>query len=224
MSWASKTLMFKNKGQRPVMSIIKNLLGRTIAPAAYPLMILPLTVAAVIMCLDVGLVFYRHRLSGQFGCVQFGAMRANGNAIPARAMAEDPDAAPGCALTHRSRNDPARSRSRGILHSAWLDGLPFLLRAFAGRRWVTGPRPAIAAKPLRRGEDTDLNGRLNAAPPGLWQAGLHRNTTSSPGHRALPLVCRKLVLLARNGDTIQNRPGATAAAWCGLNIRKTKRC
>ena len=163
------------------MRVVKGALDRigalVILVLASPLLLLITSLIA----LDSGPVIFGHRrigLEGQeFRCLKFRTMVVDADAVLARTLTEDPDAAAEWAANHKLRQDPRVTRLGRILRVTSLDELPQLFNVLRGEMSLVGPRPIVREEIDRYGQDIAYYYCVRPGLTGLWQVSGRSDTS-----------------------------------------------
>ena len=129
-----------------------------VAAAAGLLLLFPilLMVAVLIYARDPGPVLYAHKRIGRHGrvfrCLKFRTMVLESDAVLAKHLAENPEAAKEWAATRKLRADPRVTRIGAKLRKSSLDELPQLLNVLKGEMSLVGPRPIVLEEARHYGE------------------------------------------------------------------------
>ncbi len=134
-----------------------------------------LVLTGLIKSSSTGPALYCHRRVGlngrEFGCLKFRTMHVDGDAILAKFLSQNPDAAREYAETAKLRKDPRVIRGIGtLLRKTSLDELPQFYNVLVGQMSVIGPRPVTRAE-MDRFYGPRAHVVLAARPgiSGLWQ-------------------------------------------------------
>ena len=152
-------------------------------------LLLPLLIAlyAIVRMTDNGSGFFGQPRRGfggsDFLCWKFRSMVVDGDAVLARHLASDPDAAREWAETHKLRDDPRVTRIGRFLRKTSLDELPQLLNVLKGEMSLVGPRPIVHAEAVRYGLSYRHYIATRPGITGLWQVSGRSGTTYA--HRIL---------------------------------------
>ena len=138
-------------------------------------------VALVLKLTEPGPVFYAHERVGRtgrrFACLKFRTMVADGDAVLARCLAEDPAARAEWAATRKLRDDPRVTALGRLLRQTSLDELPQLLNIIRGDMSVVGPRPVVDAELERYGRSASAYLSVRPGLTGLWQVSGRSDTS-----------------------------------------------
>jgi exopolysaccharide production protein ExoY len=132
-----------------------------------------LGIAACIWARDPGPILYSHRRIGKdgrtFGCLKFRTMAVDADAILARHLAENPDAAREWEETQKLKDDPRVTPLGRTLRRLSLDELPQLINILKGEMSVVGPRPIVKDEVRHYG--AAIRDYISVRPglTGLWQ-------------------------------------------------------
>ena len=132
-------------------------------------------IAVVLKCTNSGPIFFVHQRVGlhgrTFGCIKFRTMRADGDRILERHLAENPDARREYEEFRKLQYDPRVVPVIGrVLRSASLDELPQFVNVLLGHMSVVGPRPVTSSE-IDQHYEACAPDVLSARPgiTGLWQ-------------------------------------------------------
>jgi len=132
-----------------------------------------LTIAACIWARDPGPILFSHQRIGKngqpFGCLKFRTMSVDGDAILARHLAENPEAAREWNETQKLRDDPRVTPFGRLLRRTSLDELPQMFNILAGEMSVVGPRPIVKDEMRFYGEAIHDYVSVRPGLTGLWQ-------------------------------------------------------
>ena len=132
-----------------------------------------LMVAVLVRFTDPGPVFFAHERIGKrgrrFKCLKFRTMAQDGDAILARHLRTDPDAAKEWNTTRKLRDDPRVTRLGDALRRSSIDELPQFWNILVGDMSVVGPRPIVDEE--IKHYDNAIFDYLSVRPglTGLWQ-------------------------------------------------------
>ncbi len=162
---------------RSVKSAFDRISALILLILASPLLLL----ISLLVSRDGGPVIFGHRRVGrggtEFRCLKFRTMLTDGDAVLARLLAENPEAAAEWAANHKLKSDPRVTRVGRLLRVTSLDELPQLLNVLRGEMSMVGPRPIVRAEVNRYGRDITYYYRVKPGLTGLWQVS-GRSTTS----------------------------------------------
>jgi exopolysaccharide production protein ExoY len=155
-------------------SLLKNVMDRVLAALAL-LILSPMLamVAALIYTRDPGPVLFAHERIGKHGrrfkCLKFRTMVADGDAVLARHLRHDSDAAAEWRETRKLQDDPRVTPLGDLLRRSSIDELPQLFNILWGQMSVVGPRPIIDSEVGYYGDA--IYDYLSVRPglTGLWQ-------------------------------------------------------
>lgn len=140
-----------------------------------------LVVMALVRLSDGGPAFYGHKRVGRYGrpfqCWKFRTMIPNGDAVLAKHLAENPEAADEWHATQKLRRDPRVTPIGAFLRVTSLDELPQLWNVLTGEMSLVGPRPVTRAELDRYAKDRKFYLLVRPGVTGLWQVS-GRNRTS----------------------------------------------
>ncbi len=176
-------LVSRNNLARPFRRILKAAFDHVAATILLALLAPLLLALSIIVRLDGGPAFYRHRRIGaggcSFDCIKFRTMVLDSEHVLRRVLAEDPAAAEEWAATQKLGNDPRVTRFGRFLRRSSLDELPQLLNVLRGEMSLVGPRPIVQAEIARYADDIDYYYETKPGLTGLWQVS-GRSDTSYP--------------------------------------------
>jgi exopolysaccharide production protein ExoY len=139
-----------------------------------------MAVAACVWLRDPGPVLFRHRRIGKdgepFDCLKFRTMAVDSDAILARHLEENPEAAKEWRETRKLRNDPRVTRLGAILRKTSLDELPQLINIVKGEMSVVGPRPIVQDEVQHYGNAIHDYCSVRPGLTGLWQVNGRSDT------------------------------------------------
>jgi exopolysaccharide production protein ExoY len=132
-----------------------------------------LLIALLLKVTDRGPVLYRQPRVGfrssAFGCFKFRTMVIDGDAVLARHLRDNPEAAKEWAETRKLKRDPRVTAVGDVLRQMSLDELPQLWNVLRGDMSIVGPRPVVIEEIAMYGSSA---GHYLLARPGLtgaWQ-------------------------------------------------------
>ncbi len=177
----SMMLCYATSRDKPVSRILKAALDVCVAGVAM-LALLPLfAVIAVLIKTDGGPVFFAHRRIGSFGrnfrCLKFRTMVQDSDAVLARVLESDPDAAWEWAETQKLRRDPRVTLIGRVLRKTSLDELPQLINVLRLEMSLVGPRPIVSREIGRYADDISYYYETRPGITGLWQISGRNDTT-----------------------------------------------
>lgn len=160
----------------------KRLFDLSVALAClFLLMPLFVLVGFLVWAVDRKSPFYSHRRLGRggktFGCLKFRSMRADGDAILARHLADNPVAQAEWARTRKLKNDPRITPIGQLLRKSSLDELPQLINILRGDMSLVGPRPIVDAEVEKYGEAAPAYFAVRPGLTGAWQVSGRSDTT-----------------------------------------------
>jgi len=174
-------LVSRNNLARPFSRILKAAFDHAVAMVLLVLLAPLLVVLSLMVRLDGGPAFYRHRRIGaggrNFDCIKFRTMVLNSDRVLQRMLADDPAAAEEWAATQKLRNDPRVTRLGEFLRRSSLDELPQLLNVLRGEMSLVGPRPIVQAEIARYADDIDYYYETKPGLTGLWQVSGRSDTS-----------------------------------------------
>jgi exopolysaccharide production protein ExoY len=158
----------------PIGGVPKRLLDIFVSSSALlafaPLFFL---VALLLKVSDRGAILYRQPRVGfrssTFGCLKFRTMVMDGDAILARYLRDNPEAAKEWAETRKLKRDPRVTAIGQVLRQTSLDELPQLWNILRGDMSIVGPRPVVVEEITMYGPSA---GHYLLTRPGLtgaWQ-------------------------------------------------------
>jgi lipopolysaccharide/colanic/teichoic acid biosynthesis glycosyltransferase len=132
-----------------------------------------LLLAAAIVTLDGGPVFFLHRRIGKGGvpffCIKFRTMVPNAQTALDSLLEADPVARQEWDSNFKLKRDPRVTRVGRFLRQSSLDELPQLINVLRGEMALVGPRPIVAAEVGRYGPDIAYYYRCRPGITGPWQ-------------------------------------------------------
>jgi exopolysaccharide production protein ExoY len=132
-----------------------------------------LAIAASIWARDPGPILYSHRRIGKdgrtFGCLKFRTMAVDADAILARHLAANPEAAREWEETQKLKDDPRVTPLGRTLRRLSLDELPQLINILKGEMSVVGPRPIVKDEVRHYGAAIRDYVSVRPGLTGLWQ-------------------------------------------------------
>jgi Undecaprenyl-phosphate galactose phosphotransferase WbaP len=174
-------LVSRNNLARPFSRILKAAFDHVVAMVLLVLLAPLLLVLSLLVGLDGGPAFYRHRRigagGGSFDCIKFRTMVLDSDSVLRRVLAEDPAAAEEWNATQKLRNDPRVTRLGQFLRRSSLDELPQLLNVLRGEMSLVGPRPIVQAEVARYADDIDYYYETKPGLTGLWQVSGRSDTS-----------------------------------------------
>lgn len=148
-----------------------------IAPAALPLILL----LALIVKLDGGPAFYKHRRVGlhgrEFDCLKIRTMVPNADARLQDYLRAHPAQREVWEAHFKLENDPRITVIGAFLRKTSLDELPQFLNVLRGELSLVGPRPVTRPEIRKYGQAAQIVLRTHPGMTGLWQVN-GRNDTS----------------------------------------------
>jgi Undecaprenyl-phosphate galactose phosphotransferase WbaP len=175
-------LLTRNNGlDQPLPRFIKRTFDLVVASAALVFLGTILATVALIVKLDGGPAFYRHRrigLEGKvFKCLKFRSMVAKSDMVLARYLEKNPAADIEWQRDHKLRRDPRITRLGRFLRRTSLDELPQLFNVLRGEMSIVGPRPIIVAETEKYDNDIAFYYRVRPGITGLWQVSGRNNVS-----------------------------------------------
>jgi len=174
-------LVSRNNLARPISRIIKLAFDQVVAMALLVLLAPLLATLSLLVRLDGGSAFFRHRRIGAagqtFNCFKFRTMVVDADSVLRQVLADDPAAADEWASTQKLRNDPRVTRFGRFLRRSSLDELPQLFNVLRGEMSLVGPRPIVHAEIARYGDDIDYYYETKPGLTGLWQVSGRSDTS-----------------------------------------------
>jgi undecaprenyl-phosphate galactose phosphotransferase len=174
-------LVSRNNLARPVSRIIKGAFDQVVALVLLVLLAPLLVCLSIMVRMDGGTAFYRHRRIGAggriFDCIKFRTMVPDADRVLQKLLAEDPAAAEEWQNTQKLRNDPRVTRLGRFLRRSSLDELPQLLNVLRGEMSLVGPRPIVQAEIARYADDIDYYYETKPGLTGLWQVSGRSDTS-----------------------------------------------
>jgi Undecaprenyl-phosphate galactose phosphotransferase WbaP len=174
-------LVSSNNLARPFSRILKAAFDHVVAMVLLVLLAPLLLALSLVVRLDGGPAFYRHRRIGAgghaFDCIKFRTMVLDSERVLRRVLDEDPAAAEEWAATQKLRNDPRVTRFGQFLRRSSLDELPQLLNVLRGEMSLVGPRPIVRTEIARYADDIDYYYETKPGLTGLWQVSGRSDTS-----------------------------------------------
>jgi undecaprenyl-phosphate galactose phosphotransferase len=174
-------LVSRNNLARPFSRIIKAAFDHVVAMMLLILLAPLLGTLSMMVRLEGGPAFYRHRRIGAggrtFDCIKFRTMVVDSEAVLRRVLAEYPEAAEEWNATQKLRNDPRVTRLGQFLRRSSLDELPQLFNVLRGEMSLVGPRPIVQAEIARYADDIDYYYETKPGLTGLWQVSGRSDTS-----------------------------------------------
>jgi Undecaprenyl-phosphate galactose phosphotransferase WbaP len=167
-------LLARNNGlDRPLPRMIKRSFDIVVASTALLLLSPVILALMLIVKLDGGVAFYRHKrigLRGEvFSCLKFRSMVAKSDTALSRYLEKYPEARAEWMRDHKLREDPRITRIGRFLRRTSLDELPQLFNVLKGEMSIVGPRPIIVAETAKYDNDIAFYYRVRPGITGLWQ-------------------------------------------------------
>lgn len=146
----------------------------TLASLGVVVLAVPMLAVAILVRVTMGgPVIFRHVRVGlggiPFECLKFRSMIAESEAVLARHLAENPDAAEEWKQTRKLKNDPRITWLGRALRMSSLDELPQLFNVLKGEMSCVGPRPIVAEELDLYGMEADKYLKSRPGLTGLWQ-------------------------------------------------------
>jgi undecaprenyl-phosphate galactose phosphotransferase len=174
-------LVSRNNLARPFSRILKAAFDQAVAMVMLVLLAPLLGVLSLLVRMDGGPAFYKHRRIGaggrSFDCIKFRTMVTNSDEVLRRMLAEDPAAAEEWAASQKLKADPRVTRLGNFLRRSSLDELPQLLNVLRGEMSLVGPRPIVQAEIERYADDIDYYYETKPGLTGLWQVSGRSDTS-----------------------------------------------
>jgi exopolysaccharide production protein ExoY len=167
---------------------------------------------------DPGPILFAHPRIGKQGrmfyCLKFRTMAADTDAILARHLADNPDAADEWRQSRKLRDDPRITPLGATLRRTSLDELPQLLNILKGEMSFVGPRPIVPAESWHYGHA--ISDYLSVRPglTGLWQVsgrsdtGYHDRVRLDQLYVSGRTFWRDLVILWKTVGVVLGRKGS----------------
>jgi Undecaprenyl-phosphate galactose phosphotransferase WbaP len=174
-------LVSRNNLARPFSRILKAAFDHVVAMVLL-LLLAPLLLAlSMLVLLDGGPAFYRHKRIGAggriFDCIKFRTMVPDADRVLRRVLAENPAAADEWAATQKLHADPRVTSLGRFLRRSSLDELPQLINVLRGEMSLVGPRPIVQAETARYADDIDYYYETKPGLTGLWQVSGRSDTS-----------------------------------------------
>lgn len=132
-----------------------------------------LGLAVAVMITQGWPVLYRHQRLGlggrHFPCLKFRSMVRNADAVLAKYLAENPEAAKEWAERVKLSNDPRITGFGRFLRRSSFDELPQLFNILMGDMSLVGPRPIMPEELVNYGENAGVLLSVRPGLTGLWQ-------------------------------------------------------
>jgi len=174
-------LVSRNNLARPISRIIKAAFDQAVAMVLLVLLAPLLAAVSVLVRMDGGPAFFRHRRIGAagntFGCIKFRTMVQGADGVLQRVLAENPAVAEEWAATQKLRDDPRVTKLGRFLRRSSLDELPQLFNVLKGEMSLVGPRPIVQSEIARYGDDIDYYYETKPGLTGLWQVSGRSDTS-----------------------------------------------
>ena len=159
---------------QPLGGALKRGLDLVVATASILLLAPMVMLLALLVLLTMGRpIFYEHERVGfqrrPFRCQKFRTMVRDPDAVLARHLEEDPEAAREWSDTRKLRQDPRVTFVGRLLRKSSLDELPQLLNVLRGEMSCVGPRPVVEDELARYGTKAPLYLSARPGMTGLWQ-------------------------------------------------------
>jgi Undecaprenyl-phosphate galactose phosphotransferase WbaP len=162
-----------NRLKLPLPRLIKRVTDIAIAGTALFLTLPIFLAVAVGVRGDGGPAFFSQPRVGRngqlFNCYKFRSMRADADAILARHLAENPDAAEEWSHFQKLKNDIRITRFGQFIRRTSLDELPQLLNVLKGDMSLVGPRPCMPGQESLYAEDFSFYEAVRPGISGPWQ-------------------------------------------------------
>ena len=176
-------------------------------------------ILAILVKLDGGPVFFRHRRVGykgkEFDCLKFRTMKMDGSHVLAEYLQQHPEAAQQWAQHRKLKKDPRVTRLGRFLRPTSLDELPQLINVLLGHMAIVGPRP-VTQEELNEHyvlfEDCYKSVRPGIT--GVWQISGRSNLSYNSrvmmdvNYAQRHNLCRDLSILIRTPAAVLSRRGA----------------
>jgi undecaprenyl-phosphate galactose phosphotransferase len=161
------------EGARPAQSLAKRSVDIVLASAMLVALLPVLGALAIVIRLDGGPVFFRHRRIGadgrSFYCLKFRSMCMDAETRLKEYLAQNSDARVEWEKDFKLRNDPRITRLGALLRRTSLDELPQLLNVLKGEMSLVGPRPIVTAEIPRYGDAFTAYLKCRPGITGPWQ-------------------------------------------------------
>lgn len=140
-----------------------------------------LTVALIVHLGDRGPAIYGHKRVGrhgrQFKCLKFRSMVRDGDAVLARHLEANPEAAIEWRDTQKLKDDPRVTLIGKFIRKTSIDELPQLWNVLMGDMSLIGPRPITRSELDRYGKSRRYYLLVRPGITGLWQVSGRSSTT-----------------------------------------------
>ena len=167
-------LLAYSKGlEQPLQRFVKRTFD-IIASSVALLLISPLMlIAAVLVKMDGGPIFFGHKRIGyngkDFSCLKFRSMVPNGDEVLRKHLEKNPAAQDEWQREWKLRKDPRVTRIGKFMRKTSLDELPQLLNVLRGEMSLVGPRPIVVAEADKYHSDIAYYCRVRPGITGVWQ-------------------------------------------------------
>lgn len=196
---------------------MKRLLDIILVIAFAPLTVPLVLFLALIVRLDGGSAFFGHERIGRegrtFKCWKLRTMLPDSQAILARHLVTNAEAAGEWTRNFKLKADPRITRLGRFLRSSSLDELPQLWNVLLGQMAIVGPRPVTHAELLRYGNHSQAFLSVRPGITGNWQVN-GRNDVSycyrvklDMDYIASVSLARDFGLIIRTLDAVLKRTG-----------------
>lgn len=160
----------------------KAVFDKVLALMALPILLpVALIVAAVLLVVDGGPVFYGQRRVGRHGktfrCWKFRTMVRDADAALERAFVADPSLRIEWMANRKLRNDPRIHRVGDFLRRSSLDEIPQIWNVLRGDMSFVGPRPVVVEELSFYGPFAADYMSVRPGLTGAWQVSGRSNTT-----------------------------------------------
>ena len=174
-------LVSRNNLARPFSRIIKCAFDQVVAMVLLILLAPLLATLSLLVRMDGGPAFFRHRRIGAagrtFDCFKFRTMVMDADRVLQRMLEEDCAAAEEWANDQKLRADPRVTKLGSFLRRSSLDELPQLFNVLRGEMSLVGPRPIVQSEIARYGDDIDYYYETKPGLTGLWQVSGRSETS-----------------------------------------------
>ncbi|GAB4068265.1 sugar transferase [Ancylobacter sonchi] len=152
----------------------KRAIDITLASLGLAALAVPMLAVAALVRITMGSpVIFRHVRVGlggtPFECLKFRSMIAGSEAVLARHLAENPEAAEEWKQSRKLKNDPRITWLGRALRMSSLDELPQLLNVLKGDMSCVGPRPIVSEELELYGIEAEKYLKSRPGLTGLWQ-------------------------------------------------------
>ena len=203
---------------RPVTHLVKRIMD-VIGAAVLLVLLAPVfLIISVLVALDGGPVFYRHRRIGRFGmpfgCLKFRTMILGADRCLNEYLSYHPDAETEWEREQKLTFDPRITPIGRFLRRTSLDELPQLVNVMVGDMSLVGPRPVTEGELRHYGTATAEYQSVRPGITGLWQisgrndVSYDRRVALDQSYVATLSLWRDLVILFKTPSVVLSKRGA----------------